>query len=266
MILSNKTAIIYGGSGAIGSAIARAFHQAGATIFLVARNATKLQRVADQIDKGSNRIHTKALDVLDESAVHEQVAEVVSQTGRIDISVNVTGTFHIQGVTFAELSVEDFMFPVTTYIRANFITAQAAAKFMIKQKTGVLLSISTPGSKLPGTGFMGYGLACSGIEALNRHFAGELGMHGIRSVCLRPDAMPEAASHGSHSKEVFAGAAGGAGISIEEMLEQHAQANTLLKRLPTLEEVANTAVFMASDKAGAITGTVINLTCGSLVD
>jgi 3-oxoacyl-[acyl-carrier protein] reductase len=266
MILSNKTAIIYGGSGAIGSAIAQAFHQAGATIFLVARDATKLERVAAVINKGIAPIHTRGLDVLDEAAVNEHAAEVVSQTGRIDISVNVTGTFHIQGVTFPELSLEDFMFPVNAYIRANFITARAAAKFMIKQKSGVLLSISTPGSKLPGTGFMGYGLACSGIEALNRHFAGELGAYGIRSVCLRPDAMPEAATHGSHSNEVFAKAAGGAGVSIADMLEQHAQANTLLKRLPTLEEVANTALFMASDQASAITGTVINLTCGSLVD
>ncbi|QEC42446.1 SDR family NAD(P)-dependent oxidoreductase [Pseudobacter ginsenosidimutans] len=266
MILSNKTAIIYGGSGAIGSAIARAFYQAGANIFLVARDAVKLERVAAEIGKDSGRIHTDTLDVLDETAVHRHVAEVVKQTGRIDISVNVTGTFHIQGVSFPELSLEDFLFPVTTYIRANFITAQAAAKFMIKQKSGVLLSISTPGSKLPGTGFMGYGLACSGIEALNRHFAGELGAYGIRSLCLRPDAMPEAAAHGSHSNEVFAKAAGGAGISIADMLEQHAQANTLLKRLPTLEEVANAALFMASDQASAITGTVINLTCGSMVD
>lgn len=266
MTLSNKTAIVYGGSGAIGSAIVRAFHRAGADIFMVARDEQKLQRVAGDIDDGSGRIHTSALDALDEKAVNEHAEEVVQQTGSIDISVNVTGCFHIQGVSFLDLSLEDFMFPVDRYIRINFITAKAAAKQMVKQKSGVLLSISTPGSKLPGTGFMGYGLACSGIEALNRHFAGELGAYGIRSVCLRPDAMPEAAAHGSHSKEVFAKAAGGAGISIAEMLQQHAQANTLLKRLPTLEEVANTALFMASDQASAITGTVANLTCGSLVD
>lgn len=266
MDLHNKTAIIYGASGAIGSAITRAFYKAGANIIMVARNQEKLQRVATTISAADDRIETAALNVLDQAAVVKHADSVAAKAGRIDISVNVTGTFHIQGVNFPDLSLEDFMFPVSTYIRANFITAQAAAKHMIRQKSGVLLSISTPGSKLPGTGFMGYGLACSGIEALNRHFAGELGQYGIRSVCLRPDAMPEAGAHGSHSNEVFAKAAGGAGISIESMLEQHAQANTLLKRLPTLDEVANTAVFMASDLASAITGTVANLTCGSLVD
>lgn len=266
MILSNKTAIVYGGSGAIGSAIAAAFHRAGANVFMVARDAEKLRTAATRIDDGSGRLHIHTLDALDGSAVNQHADEVAAQTGRIDISVNVTGSFHIQGVPFLDLSLEDFMFPIDRYIRINFITAKAAARHMVKQKNGVLLSISTPGSKLPGTGFMGYGLACSGIEALNRHFAGELGAYGIRSVCLRPDAMPEAAANGSHSNEVFAKAAGGAGISIQDMLQQHAQAHTLLKRLPTLEEVANTAVFMASDQASAITGTVVNLTCGSLVD
>ncbi|MGN6419438.1 MAG: SDR family NAD(P)-dependent oxidoreductase [Pseudobacter sp.] len=266
MYLHNKTAIIYGASGAIGSAITRAFYKAGANIMMVARNQEKLRRVANTISAADGRIETAALDVLDQAAVVKHADSVAAKAGRIDISVNVTGTFHIQGVSFPDLSLEDFMFPVNTYIRSNFITAQAAAKHMIRQKSGVLLSISTPGSKLPGPGFMGYGLACSGIEALNRHFAGELGQYGIRSVCLRPDAMPEAGAHGSYSNEVFAKAAGGAGISIESMLEQHAQANTLLKRLPTLDEVANTAVFMASDLASAITGTVANLTCGSLVD
>lgn len=266
MILSGKTAIIYGASGAIGSAITRAFHKAGANIHMIARNPGKLQWVAENIPDRDHRLHTAALDALDQTAVNRHADMVAAKSGRIDISVNVTGTFHIQGTGFLELSLADFMFPVDTYIRANFITAQAAAKHMVPQKSGVLLSISTPGSKLPGTGFMGYGLACSGIEALNRHIAGELGAWGIRAVCLRPDAIPEAAAQGSHSNEVFARAAGGAGISIENMLAQHAQSNTLLKRLPTLEEVANTAVFMASDLASAITGTVANLTCGSLVD
>lgn len=266
MFLSDKTVIIYGGSGAIGSAIAKAMHQAGANIFLVGRKKEKLEKAAASLNGGPGLVQIAAFDVLNEGAVEEHVKKVVARTNRLDVSVNVTGTFHIQGVSFLDLKLEDFMFPVETYLRANFITAQAAAKVMVKQKSGVLLSISTPGSKLPGTGFMGYGLACSGIEALNRHFAGELGAYGIRSVCLRPDAMPEAAAKGSHSVDVFARAAGDANISIDDMLQQHAQANTLLKRLPTLDEVANTAVFMASGHASAITGTVANLTCGSLVD
>src|SRR6478752_8490353 len=128
MDLYNKTAIIYGASGAIGSAITRAFYLAGANIMMVARNQEKLQRVANTISAAGDRIQTAALDVLDQEAVVRHADAVAAKSGRIDISVNVTGTFHIQGVNFPELSLEDFMFPVNAYIRANFITAQAAAK------------------------------------------------------------------------------------------------------------------------------------------
>jgi NAD(P)-dependent dehydrogenase (short-subunit alcohol dehydrogenase family) len=98
-----------------------------------------------------------------------------------------------------------------------------------------------------------------------RAFARELAPYGIRTICLRPQAIPEAAATGSHSREVFRPAAEHAGLSIEEML-QGAAGGTLLKRLPTLAELASTAAFMASERAGAMTGTVANLTWGFILD
>jgi NAD(P)-dependent dehydrogenase (short-subunit alcohol dehydrogenase family) len=112
---------------------------------------------------------------------------------------------------------------------------------------------------------MGNGVSSAAVEALSRHLAGELGAQGIRVVCIRPHAIPEAAAGGSHSREVFRPTAERAGVTVEQMLEG-AAAGTLLKRLPTLDHIANTAVFLASGHAGAITGTVANLSCGFLVD
>ena len=112
---------------------------------------------------------------------------------------------------------------------------------------------------------MGFGVACAAIEAISRHLAGELGPSGIRVICLRPHAIPEAAARGSHSRDVFSPIAEKAGMTVEDMLEG-AAGETLLKRLPTLAEVGNVAAFMASDQAGAMTGTVANLSCGALVD
>ena len=112
---------------------------------------------------------------------------------------------------------------------------------------------------------MGFGVACAAVEALSRHLAGELGPRGIRVVCLRSDAIPEAITNGSHSRDVFRLHAENAGVWPEELLAQ-LERGTLLRRLPTLAEVANVAVFMASDHAGAMTGTVANLSCGSLID
>jgi 3-oxoacyl-[acyl-carrier protein] reductase len=179
--------------------------------------------------------------------------------------LNAVGIAHVQGPPFAALSLEDYAHPITAYTRTNFITAKAVARHMAKNGSGVILTLSTPGAKMAGPGFMGYGVTCAGIEAFSRLLASELAPGGIRVICLRPHAIPEAAAMGSHSRDVFQPVAERAGITVDEMLAG-AAGDTLLKRLPTLAKVANTAAFMASDRASAMTGTVANLSCGFLVD
>jgi NAD(P)-dependent dehydrogenase (short-subunit alcohol dehydrogenase family) len=132
-------------------------------------------------------------------------------------------------------------------------------------RNGVILTLSTPGARLSGAGFLGNGVASAAIEAFSRLLAGELGSAGIRVICLRPDAIPEALP-ASHARAAFEGYARRAGISVEEMLAARAAGATLLKRLPTLAQVADYAAFAASERAGAMTGAIANLTCGSLVD
>ncbi len=171
----------------------------------------------------------------------------------------------MQGTPFAELSFRDYAHPIAAYTRTNFVTAKAVARHMVKQGSGVILTLSTPGSRMSGVGFMGYGVTCGAIEAFSRILAGELGASGIRVVCLRPDAIPEAVRT-SHSRQVFSGFAERAGRTVEDMLAERARTGTLLKRFPTLAEVANFAAFVASDRASAMTGAIANLTCGSIVD
>jgi len=89
-----------------------------------------------------------------------------------------------------------------------------------------------------------------------------MGSYGIRVVCLRPDGIPETDT----ITNVFGLHARGAGMKSHKEFQSLMENMTLLKRLPTLAEVANAAVFIASDNASAITGTVINLSCGSIVD
>jgi 3-oxoacyl-[acyl-carrier protein] reductase len=87
----------------------------------------------------------------------------------------------------------------------------------------------------------------------------------VRAVCLRADAIPDALTR-SHSREVFARVAAAHGMTPETMLAAHAERATLLRRLPTLRQVADAAAFFASERAAATTGAIVNLTCGSLVD
>lgn len=132
----------------------------------------------------------------------------------------------------------------------------------------MILTLSTSAASLSGrdrrfhmTG--GFGVACGAIEALTKQLAGELGPRGVRVVCLRPDAIPETWPDGFRDRVSDAGeGAGRTGADAQAYME----GGTLLGRLPTLDEVANAAAFMASDRASAMTGTVANLTCGSVVD
>ena len=267
MLLTNKNAVVYGGGGAIGGAVARAFASEGARVFLAGRSRAKLDAVVQDISAAGGRAEAAVLDALDEQAVNGHAQAVAEQGGRIDIALNAVGILHVQGTPLAELSYDEFAHPLHAYARTNFLTARAVGLQMTKQRSGVIFTLSTPGSRLPvGAGYLGIGTACAATESLTRHMAAELGPSGVRVICLRPDAIPEAVAQHSHSEEVFGKAARAAGITIEALLAQHQANAPLLRRLPTLAEVANMAAFLASDQASAMTGAIVNLTCGSMVD
>lgn len=265
MLLADKRALIHGAGGAIGGAVARAFAREGASVFLAGRTLARLEAVAAHIRAAGGVAECAEVDALDPQAVDRHADAVARKAGGIDIALNAVGVAHVQGTPLADLTLEDYEYPIRVYTRTNFITAQAVARHMVRKGSGVILTLSTPGARLPGPGFMGNCVASSAIEGMSRHLAGELGAQGIRVVCMRPHAIPQAEAAGSHSHDVFGMVARRAGVGIDRMLEG-AAAGTLLKRLPTLDEVANTAVFLASDHAGALTGTVANLSCGFLVD
>jgi len=189
---------------------------------------------------------------------------VAEQAGSIDVSFNAIGIDHVQAIPLLELSPEDFALPIATYPRTQFVTSTAAARHMTGKRTGVILTLSTTASRVPGAMTGGFGAACTAVEAFSRQLAAELGPYGIRVVCLRPDAMPETARLGSHTREVWGHYADRMGMTLERFLDQPASAP--LRRNPTLDEVANVAVFMASDRAGAMTGTVANISCGAVTD
>ena len=265
MLLRNRTAIIYGGGGAIGGAAAKVFAREGARVFLAGRSRTKLDKVAGAIAAAGGTVEVAEVDALDAAAVERHADKVAAKVAGIDIALNAVGIVHVQGTPFAELSLDDFAAPVAAYTRTIFVTAKAVARHMAEKGSGVFLMMSTPGSRLPGPGYLGYGAACAAKEGMSRLLAAELAPSGVRVICLQPHAIPEAAANGSHSAEVFRPIAERAGITLADMLDG-AAAGTLLKRLPTLSQVAEVAAFLASDHAGAMTGTIANMTCGALVD
>src|SRR4030095_7057252 len=167
----------------------------------------------------------------------------------------------ILGVPLVELDVEQFSLPIAAYTRSYFLTARLAPRYMISKKSGVIISVtsllSRTGTPLVG----GYGPAMAALEALTRDLSAELAPQGIRVVGLRPQGMPETES----LEEAIAPRAQASGMTWEQWQELLAS-RTHARRLMTLEEMANVAVFVASDKASGMTGTVVNLTLGSLDD
>ncbi|RPD39149.1 SDR family NAD(P)-dependent oxidoreductase [Chitinophaga barathri] len=261
MELNNKIAVVYGGGGALGSTAAEAFAAAGARVYLAGRTESKLAAVAERIRQAGGFAATAVVDALDTSAVDKHLSEVISREGKVDISFNAIGVYHVQGIPLAELTPEEFELPVVTYARGNFITSTAAARVMSPRRAGVLFTLTTPGSKMPTSVSGGFSVSNATVESLSIQLAGELAPQGIRVICLRPDAIPETTRMGSHAKEVFGFRAKLMGKTLDELFTEKPPGG----RHSSLEDVGNAAVFFASEKAGAITGVVVNLSCGSVL-
>jgi NAD(P)-dependent dehydrogenase (short-subunit alcohol dehydrogenase family) len=263
MMLKDKVAVIYGAGGAIGSSVARAFASEGANLFLTGRHLAPVNVVAKDVVSANGSAEAAEVDALDEQAVDNHLQSVIDKAGRVDISFNAVGVpdTKILGVPLIELDIEQFSLPITTYTTSYFVTARLAARRMVANKSGVIMRITALHSRtgIPLVG--GYGPAMAAMEALTRDLSAELAPQGIRVVGLRPQAMPETDT----IRKAFEPRANASGMTWEQWQEFLA-ARTHPRRLMTLEEMANVAVFMASDKASAMTGTTVNLTMGSLDD
>jgi 3-oxoacyl-[acyl-carrier protein] reductase len=254
MLLKEKVAVIYGAGGAIGSAVARTFAREGATVFLSGRNFAPVEAVAKDITAAGGQAEAARVDALDEDAVEQNAASVARKTGRIDVVLNAIGFRAVQGVPLIDLGREDFSFPIATWTTTQFLTARAAARHMVQKRSGVILTLSASPARLAIASTGGFGVACAAIEGLSRTLAAELSPHGVRVVCLRPHRIGDTLGPEPDfpmGKDEF---------------RNFLESMTLLKRLPTLNDVANTAAFLASDNAAAMSGAVANLTCGMSVD
>jgi NAD(P)-dependent dehydrogenase (short-subunit alcohol dehydrogenase family) len=262
MMLKNKVAVIYGAGGAVGSAVARAFAREGAKPFLTGRHRAPIEAVAKEVVSGGGFAET-AEDALDEQAVDRHLQYVIDKEGRVDISFNAVGIPNttLQGVPLAELDAEQFSLPIATYTRSYFVTARLAARRMVPNRSGVIMTVTSTPSRTGIPLMGGVGPAMSAVESLTRGLSAELAPHGIRVVGLRPHGMPDSGT----IKEVFGLHAKAWGISWERFQELIA-GRTHARRLSSLAEMANMAVLAASDQASGLTGTIVNLSLGSLDD
>jgi NAD(P)-dependent dehydrogenase (short-subunit alcohol dehydrogenase family) len=258
MMLENKNAIIYGGGGSIGGAVAKEFAKEGARVFLAGRTREKLEAVARDIASAGGSAEVAVLDALDEEAVDDHAQAVVAQAGSIDVSFNLVTRGDVQGIALVDMTTDDLLRAVLNGLRTNFITARAAARRMIEQGSGVILALdsgSANGSPMMG----GTGPADAATDTFIRNLAAEVGPRGVRVVGIWTAGLPE-----TFSKEKLA--AVDSNLALDEAAFQGLIENLdqmrMTRRSPLLAEVAATAAFLASDGAAAITGTFVNVTGG----
>jgi len=263
MMLKDKVAVIFGAGGDVGGAVARAFAREGAKLFLSGRNLRKVEAVVADIASRGGVAEAAQVDALDEQAVDKYMGAVVEKAGTIDISfcaISIAGALTTKA-PLLDLSAEEFALPITSYTQANFLTARSAARLMVARRSGVILTITATTSRMafPDTG--GTAPAYAAVVALTRTLSAELAPQGVRVVCVMPNAMPETAT----IRENFGRFAKAAGVTYAEFLAR-LESMTHLRRLTTLAELANTAAFLVSDQASAMTGTIANLSGGAIVE
>jgi 3-oxoacyl-[acyl-carrier protein] reductase len=251
VLLADRSAVIYGGGGMIGGAVARAFAREGARVFLAGRTMDKLETVADEIRSSGGAAETAQVDALDAAAVDEHADAVAAEAGGIDISFNLITHGDLQGTPIAEMELEDYVRPVVTAVSTTFLTARAAARHMIRRGSGVILVFGGSGPPLRGYALGGLQVAFEAMESMRRQLSSELGPHGIRVVTLRTGGVTEAIPQGFPGRERIVG-------DIEKM--------TMLGRAATLEDVGNAAAFAASDWGRTMTAATVNVSCGALID
>lgn len=250
MLLDGKNAVIYGGAGTIGSAVARTFAREGARVFLAGRTRSSLEAVIDDIRSGGAEAHGTVLDALDERAVDAFADDVAARAGGIDVSFNLISHGDVQGNPIAEMALEDFVRPIDTAVRSTFITARAAARHMIRQRNGAILIFGGSGDPVPGYNIGGFQVGLHALEAMRRQLSSELGRHGVRVVSLKTGGIAESVPAGEDRDR------------LEAMLTDA----TMLKRTANLQDVGNAAAFAASEKARTMTAATINISCGRLID
>jgi NAD(P)-dependent dehydrogenase (short-subunit alcohol dehydrogenase family) len=243
-LLTNRTAVIYGAAGSIGSAVAHAYAREGARVFVTGRTLEPLTQLAHAIRDAGGVADAAVVDATNQSAVEAHAATVIESHGAIDIAFNATSNDDLQGIPLVDLRYEDFTRPIDKVTTTHFLIATAVARHMMARQSGVILAMGGGREAVPQLG--GSHVAWAALAGLCRQLACELGPRGIRVAWILSPGSPEP-SPSSQATDDLASV-------------------TMLNRRPSLEDVAHVATFLASEWADTITAAEINITGGAVVD
>ena len=263
-ILHGKHAVVFGAGGSIGAAVAKEFAAEGAEVFLAGHTKSNVEDVAKQITAAGGNAHSAVIDALDDVAVDKYIDEIVRQTGSIDIEFNAVGPLakeYGNGKNAVDLTIEEFMVPVTTVLKSQFITARSVARHMVKRHSGVIIFLTGSPARGHVEGATAIGAAFGAIETLMENLAVEVSPAGVRVVCLRTTANTDSRT----IQQTMDAVASKLNVTKDQMVARMASLN-FLKVPASVSDTAKAAALLASDRVRMMTGTVVNSTAGAAAD
>ena len=263
--LEGKVAVVTGGAAGIGRACCEGLAEVGVSTVVADVDSKVAEKTAASLKEqfGSEHISTTT-DVTHKESVDAMIAAALKAFGKIDILVNNAGILIprllVDPAGKEELteSILDKMLAINQ--KGYFLCAQAVARVMIETgKGGVIINMSSESGLEGSEGQSVYAATKGAIYSMTRSWAKELGKHNIRVVGLAPGIVEATALRSGEYERAVAYTRG---ITVEQFRKKYEQVSIPLGRSGKLCEVANTVCFLASDRAGYIHGTVINVSGG----
>jgi 3-oxoacyl-[acyl-carrier protein] reductase len=246
MRLKDRVALVTGASQGIGEEIARRLAAEGALVFCAARSRDKLARLVAEIEAAGGRARALALDVADPSAIVPAMASVVSEAGRIDILVNNAGV--TQDGLILRMSKDAWDRVIATNLTGAFLLCQAAARPMLKQRSGRIINIASVVALMGNAGQANYAASKAGLIGLTKSLAREFGSRGITVNAVAPGYIETAMTE-----------------KMTDVARAGLTAQIPLERIGKPGDVAGAVAYLASDDAAYVTGHVLNVSGGMVM-
>ncbi len=262
--LENKVAVVTGGASGVGKACCCGLAGAGARVVVADVNGEGAKKAAAEIgeSKGSEQLAV-TVDVTSRESVDAMIASTVDRFGRIDVLVNNAGILIprllVDPAGKEELTEEIWDRSVAINIKGYFLCAQAGAREMMKKGSGVVINMASESGLEGSEGQSVYAATKAAAYSLTRSWAKELGRHGVRVVGIAPGILEATALRSGEYERALAYARG---VTVGELRAGYEKLSIPLGRVGRLSEVADTVCFLASDRAGYLHGTTVNVSGG----
>jgi 3-oxoacyl-[acyl-carrier protein] reductase len=250
-LLRDKVALITGSSRGIGAAIARRFALEGARVAVHGRDRAALGVVRDEIDRAGGRVIGVVADVASFAEIEAMRQRIEAELGPVDLLVaNAGANLTPPRTPFEEIGEEGWHASLNANLTATFLTIKSFLPNMKRRGSGNIITMSSAAARRPSARSpIPYAVAKAGIQLLTQDLADEVGPYGIRVNCIAPESILTEGNEERIPREIQ-----------KSMIESHP-----IRRLGTPEDVAEAALYLASERSSWVTGVILDVAGGSVL-